>query len=239
MTDPSDDEILARIAASQRVMWRLVWTLLGGLGLIVAVVAALVFTGHAAWQQNVWFQAGVAAVMVALFLYVIVMMGRHFVPPEAAMGPTFARRRIDAHQRRWRWALLSNLLVGLFLAYNQWHALNDFAALGDDRMRLLLGLGFGLYPLLMVAILTVGPRWQSLGQLELAKWVDDEFSLALRARTLRVGYVFAMVLLAAVFVVTLWRPALTLTVLCWGLFAGAAVPTLYYVIADWRAGREE
>lgn len=237
MTEPSDDDIMARIEKSNRVMWRLVWTLICGLALVIAVVAALVFTGHADWQRNGWFQMAVAAVVGALFLYVLVMMARHRVPSIDEMNPRLARRRIDAHQRRWRWAILGNVFIGLSFAFNQSHALPTFAEL-DDSMRLALGLAFGLFPLLLVAILTIGPRWQNIGRPGIGTLMDDEFTVALRARTMRVGYVFAMILLAAVLVVALWVPAWTPTALCWALFAGAAVPSLYYVVADWRASRD-
>jgi hypothetical protein len=237
MIEPSDDDIETRIQASDRVMWRLVWVLSGGLALVVAVVTALVFTGHAAWQRNGWFQMAVAALVGALFLYVLVMMAKHHVPPPEILNPRLARRRIDAQQRRWRWAILGNVFVGAGLAFSQSQALRNIAGL-NDMISVGLGLGFCLLPLLMVATLTVGPRWQCFGRPDLGALVDDEFTVALRARTMRFGYVFAMILIAAVLLVTLWRPALTLTALCWALFAGSAVPALYYVIADWRASRD-
>ncbi|MEI9885991.1 MAG: hypothetical protein WDN08_05710 [Rhizomicrobium sp.] len=37
---------------------------------------------------------------------------------------------------------------------------------------------------------------------------------------------------------TLWRPDFALASLAWALYAGFAVPALYYVIADWRASRD-
>lgn len=237
MIEPSDDDIETRIQASNRVMWRLVWVLSGGLALVVAIAIALVVTGLAAWQRNGWFQMAVAAVVGALFLYVVVMMARHHVPPIEAMNPRFARRRIDAQQRRWRWAILGNVFVGAGFAFSQSQALQVTTRL-NDTTRVGLGLLFCLLPLLMVAILTVGPRWQCFGKSDLGVLVDDEFAVALRARTMRIGYVVAMILIAAVLLVTLWQPALTLTVLCWALFAGSAVPALYYVIADWRASRD-
>jgi hypothetical protein len=207
------------------------------LALVAAVVAALVFTGHADWQRNGWFQMAVAAVVGALFLYALVMIAHHHVPPMDVINPRFARRRIDAHQRRWRWAILGNVFTALFFAFSQSRALPQFAGF-DSTMRLALGLTSGLFPLLLVAILTIGPRWQNIGRPELSSLIDDEFAVALRARTMRVGYVFAMILLAAVLAVALWVPAWTPVALCWALFAGAAVPSLYYVIADWRASRD-
>jgi hypothetical protein len=89
--------------------------------------------------------------------------------------------------------------------------------------------------LLLAFILSAGPRWS--GQPGSTALPDDEFDRALRTRMMRFGYIVVMLVLSAVFLVALWQPALTLTVLIWALYAGFAVPALYYVIADWRASR--
>jgi hypothetical protein len=44
---------------------------------------------------------------------------------------------------------------------------------------------------------------------------------------------------AAALLATILRPDLALAALAWALYAGFALPTLYYVIADWRASREK
>jgi hypothetical protein len=44
-----------------------------------------------------------------------------------------------------------------------------------------------------------------------------------------------MMLLGGVLLIELWRPDLTLRAVSWALYAGFALPALYYVIADWRA----
>ncbi|MDR3454976.1 MAG: hypothetical protein P4L96_19610, partial [Rhodoferax sp.] len=60
----------------------------------------------------------------------------------------------------------------------------------------------------------------------------------LRARAARLGYWALMVAVASALLIAVWRPDLTLRVLAWALYAGFAIPALYYVIADWRAGRD-
>jgi hypothetical protein len=45
-----------------------------------------------------------------------------------------------------------------------------------------------------------------------------------------------MFMLGGVLLATLYRPALTIPALCWVLYAGFAIPTLYYVILQWRIG---
>jgi hypothetical protein len=81
----------------------------------------------------------------------------------------------------------------------------------------------------LVAVLSVGPGING------REFINDEFVSALRARTMRFAYMLTMLLLVGVLLVVLWWPELTLTALCWALYAGFALPAIYYVIADWRA----
>lgn len=237
MIEPSDDEILARIEKSNRMMWRLVWILAGGVVLVAVAVGVLVLAGHADWQQNGWFQLAVAAVMGALVLYVLVMMGKHHVPPLEAMSPRLARRRIDAQQRRWRWSILLNVFVAFVCMFNLGPALSDVAAL-HGTFPLALGAATCVVPVMLAFVLAVGPGWQGIGQPITSELLNDEFALALRARTMRFGYMFAMLVMAALLLSCMAWPDRILRLLTWALFAGFAGPALYYVIADWRASRE-
>jgi hypothetical protein len=234
----NDDDLIARVDASNRMMWRLVWTLSGGLALVAAAVAALVFTGYAEWQQNGWFQLGVAAVVGALFLYVLVMMGRHQLPPMEVLDPALARRRIDAKQRRWRTAMLLNIFTLFICVFNIAPELGDNAGL-HGILPFALGFAICALPTTFAFLLSGGPGLRGLGQPDMRALVNDEFAVALRGRTMRFGYLFLMLALSAVLLIVLWRPALIFTALAWALYAGFAIPALYYVIADWRAGREE
>ena len=228
----NDEEILARIKTSTRMKLRMAWVMTGGIALVAAVTATAHFTGHAALATSMWGQTITAAVVGALFAYAFVMMGKYRVSPmDAAASPRLMRRRIDAYQRRWRWLILLNVF-SWFTFVPFMPRIFPFFGGAHQLMPLLIGACFAGLIIMMAFILLVLPGWQDMAQSEL---LNDEFASALRARTMRFGYILTMLLLGGVFLVTLWQPDLTLTALAWALYAGFALPALYYVIADWRA----
>jgi len=221
----------ARRETSARMKSRAVWVLIVGSALLFAVIAALDVTGHAALVLSRGGQTITAVYAGALFIYFIVMMSRYYVPSIEAEGRRLIRRKIDVYQRRWRWTILLQifLTIPFFVFLPQ-----VFLVFGSAHpfMRTILCAIVALLMTILVFLLLVGP---GLGGREL---LNDEFVTALRARTMRFAYVLTMLLLGTVLFIALWRPDLTLTALSWALYAGFAVPALYYVVADWRASIE-
>lgn len=207
--------------------WRAVWVLIIGLALLFAVTAALGFTGHAALVLSLWGQTATAVYGCALLVYFIVTMSRSYDPSIATDDPRFIRRRIDEYQGRWRWTILLQIfMIFPFFAFLP----QTFWVFGSHPfMRALLCAIVALLIIILIFLLLVGP---GIAGREL---LNDEFVAALRARTMRFAYIVAMLLLGAVLVIVLWWPGLTLRAVSWALYAGFAIPALYYVIADWRA----
>lgn len=201
-----------------------------GSALLFAVVTALSLTGHAALVLSIWGQTITAVYACTLLVYFIVTMSKYFDPSIEASSPRFVRRRIDEYQGRWRWMILLQVFSMLpFFAFLP----QVFWVFGAHLfMRTILCGIIAFLMIILVYMLSAGPGFSQPGASDL---IDDEFARALRARMMRFAYIFAMLLLGAVLVVTLWQPSLTLAVLSWALYAGFAVPALYYVIADWRA----
>jgi len=230
----NDDKILARIKTSDRMMWRVVWVLTGGIALVAVVIATALFTGHAGLVTSLWGQSITAAVVGGLFVYAAVVAGKYHVSPIEADNPRLVRRRIDAYQRRWRWVILLNIFTTFTFVMGVPRMVTPLGGAHQFLPMLIGAVAAGLM-LMMAIILSAGPAWQGMAQPGARELLNDEFASALRARTMRFGYILMMFLLGAVLVVALWQPDLTLTALAWALYAGFAVPALYYVIADWRA----
>jgi len=233
-----DDKILARIKTSDRVMWRVVWVLTSEIALVAALIATAIFTGHAALVTSMLGQSITAAFVGALFVYAIVMMGKYYVPPIEADSPRLVRRRIDAYQRRWRWVILLNIFTTFVFVMNLCRFF-PFPGVAHQRMPVLIGACVAGFMIMFAFVLSAGPGFQGMAQPGARELLNDEFASALRARTMRFGYIVVMMLLGAVLLVALWQPDLTLTALAWALYAGFAVPALYYVIADWRASSKD
>jgi hypothetical protein len=236
MNEPSDDEIIAQWKASTRAMWRLVWILTGGLTLVVGVIAAALLTGHAELVMSFWGQVAFAVWLAVLFAITFVGIAKYYKPPPEIANPRLVRRLIDAYQRRWRWIIL----LGIFITFVSLRNLTNFfrdAPAPQSIADVLITASIIVAVTMFVLVLAAGPGWQGMGEPGMSEILNDEFVQSLRARTMRFGYIVAMLLISAVLLIAVWRPDLTLKALCWSMFAGYALPALYYVIADWRASR--
>jgi hypothetical protein len=224
------DEIPDSFETRARMMRRTVRVLTSGIALLAAAMATAVYSGHAAQVTSVWGQTVISAVVVALFVYAFVMIGKyHHLRATEADSPRLAHRRMDSKGRDWRFMILLNVVVMFFvtLGLAGW-----FQALRPaPQVLLLFEAFFAGFMLLLAFILSAGPGWQS------TELVHDEFDSALRARMMRLGYILVLLLLGAVYAVALWQPDLTPAIVIWALYVGFAVPALYYLIGDWRASR--
>ncbi|GAA0532436.1 membrane protein implicated in regulation of membrane protease activity [Rhizomicrobium palustre] len=234
MSKEAEDEIVARLDASERAALRLAAAMLGGTLLLVLLFTAALFSGRGAWLQNQDLQILVAVLAGSGFITAFAYFKRT-TPPVDAQAPNIVRKRIDAHHRTWRWMLLSGLvaLSGNMIALSS--AAEKTSAL-DWPLRLLFFAVTALLLLMCTAQLAIGPGWHNR---ETRAILNDEFTAALRARTLRFGFWVVMLALTGLWGLGAFRPDLLLPGLAWALYAGYALPALYYIIADWRAGRGE
>jgi MFS family permease len=239
-TAMSDDQILDRSKTRARVMRRTAWVLTGGFSLMAAAIAFAIFTGHAALVTGMWGQIVILAVAAALFVYAVAIINIYYRRPLEADGPRLLYRQMDSHQRSWRQLVLFNVFMMFFVVMSLMPAFLHRPAApflrAAPQLLLLIGAAPAGFVLVFALILSAGPGWESVflqpGAREL---LHDEFNTAQRARTMRFGYILVMLLLYAVLLVALWRPDLTRMALSWALYAGFALPALYFVIADWRA----
>lgn len=140
------------------------------------------------------------------------------------------RQHIDEHHRRWRF--LTCALLCFALNGTLWTS----EIVAPLKPAAVMRLGAHVFMLLMLALLVCfGPGFLRKVYRET---LNDELTRALRARALRLGYLTAIVVLAASFLLTVYNPVITTAVMSWGLFSTIAVPALYFVILDWRAGRD-
>ena len=232
-----DDEIVAQWKASTRAMWRLVWILTGGLALVVGVVAAALLSGHAELVMSFWGQAAFAGALAVLFVITFVGIAKYYKPPPEIANPRLVRLRIDVYHGRWRRIILLGILVSFVFVWNLTNIFRDALA-PHTILAVLIATSVIIVVIMYPFILAAGPGWQGTNKPGMSEILNDEFVQSLRARTMRFGYIVAMLLISAVLLIAVWRPDLTLKALCWSMFAGYAIPALYYVIADWRASRE-
>jgi len=237
----TDAEINAAIDRNFRINVQGLAGIVGGCCLLAAVSLAAIMTGNENVLLGPWFQIPIAIAFVGWIAFVFVRHAKNPLPREANED-RIIRQRIDARQRRLRWLMLFNVLAGFGCALSDSYA---FRHLGNaDRIfgvfggvsfvAVLSGVGLVL-PFLMFSLPVIyGTAFLSAAHSDAT---EDELSRALRARALRVGYVTLLLAISAALVAILYRPSLAVAILPWVLFAGFAIPSLYYVFLDWRAGR--
>jgi hypothetical protein len=236
---PSGDDIVARLNANDRAMGRLALVLLSAALVLVAIYAAAYFSGEVMMVQSTGAQIAIGGLFVVAVGFAFLGFARRIRPvaQSDANDPRIVRRRIDAHHRDWRLMLMSWLVMILGLLPTLTMAGRTLGALGHAYRPLAIAATAAMIaPIMLLSLLTIaGPGW---GNRELRAILNDDFVRQLRARAIRLGYLTMLMTVSAGFLAAVWRPDLALQALGWSLCAGSAIPALYYVIADWRAGRE-
>jgi hypothetical protein len=226
-----DEEIIEQLNRSHRAAWLVL------LGLLVCFVpsAILVFIGRAGVLPLAVGEYFGAAALVVWFLAAFLWIGRRMAPPPEANEERILRKRIDSIQNLWRWFTVLFVCTAFTTTFTTTFSLSRaLARAGSLHLiaALIVGVTFVFAILLYVLAIFYGPGYLS-GRLRVA---NDELARALHARAFKAGYLMLMFMLGGVLLATLYRPALTIPALCWVLYAGFAIPTLYYVILQWRIG---
>lgn len=222
----SDEEIIDQLKRNDRVSRFMI------LGFLVSLVSSIVLflMGRFSAIPLVIAEYLAAAPLIVWVLATIFLFGRNFAPAPEANEEHILRKRIDAIQSVWRWIMVSAVCTASMTALS-----TSFALGRNVRYPLLAafaGASLAVVMLLYSLAAFYGPRY--LGPKY--RVVSDELDRALHARAFKAGYLAMMIMVAGALPAILYRPALTGPALCWLLFAGFAIPTLYYVILQWRAG---
>lgn len=233
MTVPADDEIIAQQKRNIRygvILGAVVGLLMGGLVFLAASGLRSGFLARLGMSRFVE-NALVYFPMIVLAGVWIFFLRQLFVakaPPEG-----FSRRHVDHYQTLQRWGLLIFVFVLGIICLS--HALHPQAwAFGPSSW-----LGATLFPLIVLfgaCFVVIGtgflnPHYRAA--------ITDELYLTLRAKAAKAGYVLTMLLLAADNLIAGVWPGWIARAIPASIFAGFAVPALYLVWLEWRAGREQ
>ena len=223
----SDEEIIDQLKRNDRAGRFMI------LGFLVSLVSSIVLflMGRFGAIPLVVAEYLAAAPLIVWVLATIFLFSRKFAPTPEADEDRILRKRIDAIQSVWRWIMLSSVFTAFVTTCT-----TSFA-LGRPNIRyplvtLFVGTSLAIVILVYSLAAFYGPRY--LGRKY--RIASDELDQALHARAFKAGYLALMIMVAGTLPAILYRPALTGPALSWLLFAGFAIPTLYYVILQWRAG---
>ncbi len=235
MTKPTDDEIAAQERRRAKLWNRTtLWSLL----FWIAFALLLVLAFNLGIPQRLGASPGLSTRLVNWFPMILLVLvwiafliyRLRFRPDPAIERPGVERMLVDDYTKRQRWTLLIVIASALVLALNQpqvptGHGPHDWYTQGV----------FVFLMLIAALTLVLGPgflnrRYRAANA--------DELSRALRARATAFGYFCAMTALCADYVIYQVAPPMLAPAIPLSMAAAFVLPALYYVIADWRAGRD-
>jgi hypothetical protein len=233
---PSDDKIVAAVQRQTSAWRRLIVSgfcaalILLGL-LIAAAVCGLPQRLGLPAQSVHWLIKGFPLILLAGMVLAVVTFLRRYQPIAEIARPSVQDRLVDHDTRRQRGTLAGAVLIVLFLGLTQ-----PDAPTGQGPGMGFTQIAFVLIVLAAALMVVWGPGFLNP---RFRRASSDEFSKALRGRAAALGYMVAMAVLGIDFCISEFAPVHTAEAIPLSLAAAFVVPALYYVIADWRAGREK
>lgn len=233
MSNPSDDAILADFRERHRKgLRRALITMI----LVFFYVAAFSFFWGVADRYGWLTRYGIHSSWLFYGEFLPILLWGILSSRKVEKGPRLdllperiLRSQIDHYQRRWRQVIQFLLLLLVVSAVAI--SLSFVKASAFDRS---ISTGWLVFCAILCALAAI--RYPGL------KVFDDERMRALRDGAAKAGFVGLLFALCAAVMTVLPEPHITAQetrqALIWLITTGGAIPALYYVIADWRAGRD-
>ena len=180
----------------------------------------------------------VIALLVLWLLFIFLRVRPGMAPPEAAFGEEYWRKTIDIQHRRWRITIVITLLMLCELAYILTHVILKASLLhspDSDFGLLLISWTFAFSALLAVHTVAFGPGFFVPSY---RRVLNDELVRAQHAKTVKFGYLLAIVEMCAVLVMAVYRPRWVIAALPSVIAVAIVLPGIYFLILEWRAGRD-
>ncbi len=222
----SDDELVEadRRAYRTRIRW-IGWSALYG----TALGVLLIFAVRSGIVSLAWIaQAPLTHIMLLSLPFVLpIMLAAALTPrvPKAARAPRIQRKLIEDHQRRRRSSLFIFLIVLPYSAALQTWQIAAHPYVFSDQW-ILAGL-FALLVALCLVVLLIEPK------------NADEITSSIRAKAAKLGFVTAAGMFMALYLAVMARAAWVRPAIPGAIAVILLVPMIYFLIADWRAGREQ
>lgn len=233
---PSDEEIIAKMEKSSRAQWRLVRTSL----FMLAGMVAILFGGM--WLHlPMQLLGGVASALLLIWLVSVFRNRDYLPPPEAYFDETILRKTIDIQHRRWRWSfvLFFGLIVEMTLQLTHNILRTSHAALQagyDEHFADIMVAGaFGFIALTTMLQVCFGPGFLMRYY---RRALNDELTRSQQHRAAKLGYILAVVAMCAVLVAAMYRTSWGILALPGAIAAVIVLPGFYFLILQWRAGRD-
>ena len=242
-----DDELVAQIRGNIRAEGRMFGSLL-----ITVLIVSVLFVGILEFHLPLE-STGMAALAVLLIWIAFVFRIQTTVHPVAGLlDENTLRKTIDDQHRRWRWMYTFNfIVVGISAAIITTVVLRLAGHLPVRPGPLFTGHTLPI-PGAMVSILVVvvdlaffavvaafqvcfGPSFLSRAR---RRALNDEHTRALQHSAAMFGYLLCVISMCTVLCAIAIRPQWGLVIMPGAIAATVILPGLYFLVRQWRAGRD-
>lgn len=228
---PSVDQIIAAEAQQHRAMFVFLVSFV-----LLIVAAGLLLLGARTGVIPTWLLNVLVAALFPAWLGFFLFRIKPAVKVLSSVitDESYQRKTIDMHQRRARYWLLYLLVYILGMGFLFSHVILRNPAVPP----ILVPFGFAFAIVVLLSVLGVAYGF-GLFSLEYDLAGNDELSRAQRAQATQLGYVFTVMEFCAALVAAVTRPQLGLALLPSAIATAVAVPGLYLLFLEWRAGRSD
>lgn len=237
MTDlREDDQRVARVRNNIRAEGRRAWSTLA-----MMVIVSAIFFGALEFHIPLE-SAGIAALAVLLvWLAAVFLDSRKIQPGTGHDDEDVLRKTIDDQHRRWRWLYAFSFFVVAALAAGMTFALSMAGArhilLNGGRMGAAMSaqsLDLSAFAILAALQICFGPF---LGR-TYRRALNDELTRTMQRSAAMFGYILSVVVMCALLAVTAFRPQWGLVSMPGAIAALIILPGFYFLVLQWRAGRD-
>jgi hypothetical protein len=230
----NDDELVAQVRRSIRTQGRMFGSLLATV-LIVSALFLGILKFHLPKES-----AGIAALGVLLVWIAMVFRFLRAAPiTEGPYSEDILRKTIDDQHRRWRWLYVFTFLnvalyaipVSLALAFpGARHTLS-----GADPVAAVFAMNLAGVAIFAVLQVCFGPAFLTRAY---RRVLNDELTRTMQRSAAMFGYILCVLLMCAALAAASIRPQWGLAAMPGAIAAAVILPGLYFLILQWRAGRD-
>jgi len=229
----SDDQIIAQ----ERRGFRRAMAALPIAAVVLFGFAALGLWAFETGLMSPWLtQASFAGFIVGLAgtITIVVLLKYVAAKPKQAKDERILRKQIDDYHRRAQYLYLLLIAIVLFEAWMM--VTGHLPAPGRDLQAWVTPAAFAFFILCVGALVVFGPGFVRRSY---RRALNDELTRAMRGRAAILGYLLAILFLAAAYLIGLYRPEWNIWILPPAMAGAVTLPALYFLIQQWRAGRDE
>jgi hypothetical protein len=231
-----DGATVARVRNNIRIQGRIAWSLLATLAVMSAMfVAVLEF--HMPLDNASLVVLGVLLLWLAIAFY----SGRSFAPGADDQDERILRKTIDDQHKSWRWRyalifFIVTAFAGLVTFALSLSGLHHTMVSGDPASAG-TSINFAWFAILAALQICFGPDF-GVRSRAYRRALNDELTRMMQRRTAMFGYVLCVVVLCTLLGVTAFRPQWGLVAMPGAIAAVIVLPGLYFLVLQWRAGRD-